>query len=1111
MTHRQKRLFMKITTHLSFLFVIIFTFKVQTVEAQEAVLTLAKGHTAPVSDASITSDNRYIVSGARDNSVKVWDRISQKEIASFAGEKGRGAYSFVAISPDGKYVFRGGSSEFSIGSFDTKKWVTTFSLNGFAKDIFVMPDSKKVYFRNDEGSKWSLMVVDLTTLKISKVATGKECRRGVICYAPNGSFLLYCPFGRSGGKEKFDIVKMYLETGKSETLLSPNITSYMDGIAVLEDGSKGFFWTESGQATVFNTQTGSTLADYSVGVHNKITFSPDATIFATREESKGGNIYFYDTKSSKKLFATTPKGHQIISNSNENILSGRFSNDGKYLVSTGEDAQVLVWSAETGAIDFSSKAKSQASGTPTALQFSPNQQYLIVDDWSNRLVFWDLTKGEPTHLLKDYRTKQLPSSFSISPDGRFIAGLDDNQHLSVFDAISRKKIKQSTEEIEEVFWLNTGKLLARIAGEKEQYVVFDSKTLANPLKITETQGFLSDKYAVSATQPKLALSHDAESQVKIFDLTDGTNIDISKDGGILKSMTFTPDGSKLLIVYNHSSKDKYYINVHDVKTGKKVNTTNILQNLEKTQISPNGRFLVGITGASESDIAVYDAATLKPLNTLKGHTDAINTLQFSSNNKLLVSGSKDNTTRLWQVETQKALATLVTFPETNDWAVVTADGRFDASDGAQTLMYFTKGKSVLPLSSLFESFYTPHLLARILKGEQLAPPAVDVNGLKSPPTVKFLMENSTRNLTVENDVPTYFFEKEVITLKVQADCPSDAVTEIRLFQNGKLVETTRNLVVEDDNTEGSKTMTKTFTVSLNQGQNAFRAIAINGQRTESNPEDIFVNYKPKTPSVSDDSKTDLSLHVVIIGINNYKNAKYNLNYALADAKSFKETLEKAAKPLFKSINTVLISDENATKEGISNAMNKVKTTAQSKDVFIFYYAGHGVLNEKKEFFLVPHDVTQLYGNDDALAQKGLSTNLLQRFSKEIKAQKQLFILDACQSAGALETLAAARGAAEEKAIAQLARATGTHWLTASGSEQFASEFAQLGHGTFTYVLLEALGGKADKGGDKKVTVKELDAYLQEVVPELTAKHKGTPQYPASYGFGNDFPIGVVKN
>lgn len=85
---------------------------------------------------------------------------------------------------------------------------------------------------------------------------------------------------------------------------------------------------------------------------------------------------------------------------------------------------------------------------------------------------------------------------------------------------------------------------------------------------------------------------------------------------------------------------------------------------------------------------------------------------------------------------------------------------------------------------------------------------------------------------------------------------------------------------------------------------------------------------------------------------------------------------------------------------------------------------------------MPHDVTQLYGNDGALAQKGLSASELRAFSQKIKAQKQLFILDACQSSGALGTVAA-RGAAEEKAIAQLARSTGTHWLTAAGSEQFA--------------------------------------------------------------------------
>jgi hypothetical protein len=42
-----------------------------------------------------------------------------------------------------------------------------------------------------------------------------------------------------------------------------------------------------------------------------------------------------------------------------------------------------------------------------------------------------------------------------------------------------------------------------------------------------------------------------------------------------------------------------------------------------------------------------------------------------------------------------------------------------------------------------------------------------------------------------------------------------------------------------------------------------------------------------------------------------------------------------------------------------------------------------------------------------------------------------------------------------------------------------------------------------------VTVNELKAWLESQVPEVTQKYKGSPQYPASYGYGQDFPVGVV--
>ncbi|HEY6952268.1 MAG TPA: caspase family protein, partial [Bacteroidota bacterium] len=188
--------------------------------------------------------------------------------------------------------------------------------------------------------------------------------------------------------------------------------------------------------------------------------------------------------------------------------------------------------------------------------------------------------------------------------------------------------------------------------------------------------------------------------------------------------------------------------------------------------------------------------------------------------------------------------------------------------------------------------------------------------------------------------------------------------------------------------------------------------------------------------------------------------------------------------------------------------------AKPQDAFVFYYAGHGVMSEgsasvPSDFFLVPTDVTQLYGDDAMLASKAISAAQLKTFCTAIRAQKQLVVLDACQSGGAIESFAT-RGASEERAIMQLARSAGTVVLASTSTEQFATEFSSLAHGVFTYALLQGLNGEADGGNprDGKITVKELEAYLNDRVPELTKKYRGTAQYPNSYARGQDFPLGV---
>ena len=164
---------------------------------------------------------------------------------------------------------------------------------------------------------------------------------------------------------------------------------------------------------------------------------------------------------------------------------------------------------------------------------------------------------------------------------------------------------------------------------------------------------------------------------------------------------------------------------------------------------------------------------------------------------------------------------------------------------------------------------------------------------------------------------------------------------------------------------------------------------------------------------------------------------------------------------------------------------------------------------KDDYFLVLSDIIRMYDGPDELAQQCISSRELNDILINIKAQKQLVVLDACQSGGATEMFAY-RGAAEEKAIAQLARSAGIVVLAATGINQYATEFAHLGHGVFTYALIEGLKGSADGGvRDQKITVLELRTWLDEFVPELTRKYSGEAQFPTGYSKGQDFPVKLI--
>jgi len=466
--------------------------------------------------------------------------------------------------------------------------------------------------------------------------------------------------------------------------------------------------------------------------------------------------------------------------------------------------------------------------------------------------------------------------------------------------------------------------------------------------------------------------------------------------------------------------------------------------------------------------------------------------------KYLFASQNSNVSRIYDADKNKVVGYFYTNGG-NEFCFVSKDGKVDGDINAINSVYWTSRKSdkKTSLERTLDKSFTPRLITQVINEKNFETKDFDIdNVINKLPSIELKTVNNEL-LDNKSQIATTL---KLSSVEIGITENLNEVTEVKLYQNSKLIKIQQN-------TGSSKYK---FDVSLTNSfgeENYFYAVASSNSGVDSEKLKFTIKYK----NGSKESKA--KLYIVTIGINQYRNPKYNLNYAQADADGVETAIKQLSTSLFQEIIPYNIRNDNAIKENIISALEDIKNKSNEQDVLIWYFAGHGVVAEVgsggTEFYIVPHDVTQLYGRSDVLLEKAISAMEIKDLALKINAQKQVFILDACQSAAALESIVK-RGAEEEKAIAQLARSTGTFWITSTGSDQFATEFEKLGHGVFTYSLLEGIKGDGDSNKDKKLTIRELTLYIENKVPDLSEQLKGKPQFPSAYSFGNDFPIVLYK-
>jgi WD40 repeat protein len=799
-----------------------------------------------------------------------------------------------------------------------------------------------------------------------------------------------------------------------------------------------------------------------------------------------------------------------------------YSADGAFLASSSYTNELIVWNSTGGIVKEFDKIRVPIN----ALAFSHDGKMLVALDVEGKGASYSIPAGSKLVDFTAHDNAVFSAAFSPSITGNYVVASagGSNNEIYLWNPISGLVIRKIKGKGSPIYHVAFG----------EDLELFMARQYSDIGRPKYSSSFNFNYLTVNRNPSRPPVPHSnpkdvIQTAVNIITLPKGKTIqtDQGLDGRILEFIVL-PDGNVVVA-------SDYSLKLFDKNGALLKEFIGHSGSVRSVAVSPDGQYLA--SGSEDQSVILWKisesgyAYSMRTIFDTKEFGDYFSSLPVDSLTREPSKKAWEDVMRWMRSNNQQRqlkeidaayrklgeilipFATLF-LAEDNEWVCWTPKGYFSCSSAGGQYFGWHINRGIEKLAEFynaeqyFEILYRPKELTRsIVQGKRIeeilsesGERVFDMGKLKRPSAALF-----NAYAVTDKGSPLHYQDGKFITqaksipLQVEVYDGGGGIKELNLYQNEKLI--LRDTLIRTKG-EGDKVV-RTYMVDMTNEENEFTVKVVNLYKVESKPDVFVIKYTGEAIATS-------SLYVLAVGINKYKNGAYNLNYAQSDAESFTSKLLENSKGIFKSIHKREIYDSDATRENILLGMRSMIASAKPEDVFVFYYAGHGTLNEDKEneYYIVPTDVTKLYGDPAQLEAKGISATEIKNHLAQIKAQKQLVLMDACHSGGAINSMRVRAAASDERAIVQLARASGVAWLASSGTKQFATEFDELKHGVFTYSLLEALEGKADANGDGKVTVNEIKLYMDERVPDLTQKYNGQSQFPTSYLTGNDFPVSI---
>lgn len=1056
--------------------------------SQSLETVIQKGHELAVLAVAASPDSSYIATASKDKSAKLWEVATGREVRSFLGHEA--SVSSLEFTRNGQYLVTG-SYDKTVRLWDvrTGKELTSITTGDIITDVAVDPLSRFFVHAGYGNSGYgdTAVVYDFKTYKpLAKlpVDPDKGLGSGVdIAISADGKWIAFGHDDRKASVYQVEGWKLVKEIREAEGSCGGCGTR----VAFSADNKSLFVVPQNGEAKKVNMTNFEVVLAYPESEEDLtgIAVNADGSRLARATEK---DIVIFDAATGATLASRTAAPHA-------EFHEIAFTNDGRNLLVACDNNTAFAWNYtdEKKTRPFTGFLNMRDRG---GLNYDPNMYWeshvakyvrfknsllithdgktLIKGKFGTKVKRWDIAAGKAVMEYTGHQKAVL--CYDLSADGRRLLTGGGDGKIMLWDLASGDSLTVIQSYREPIFdihfssdetkvatcsWDGSMKIHDLATGKMLTYFDLQSYSAYNILYPA------GDLYLVSARLDNSLQMWEIDTRKEVRNFVGHSDV--------ISSLRMTRD-LRILMSTSWDGTTRLW----DIGTGLMTKKFRSRGAVHAAIFSADEKQVY--TAGADRTIDVWDIASSKVVRTFQGHNAEITSLLFSPDNRMLISHSVDGVTKFWDLATGKEFFEHIHLGE-HDWMVKNPEGYFNATDDARKYIHFVNGLRTYSVDQFFNEFYRPDLLPRIFQNRGGTDERKGIQGKLNnspPPTVKVAA------------LPASAPGKAEVYVRITDN--GAGVENLRVLHNGKSVSLDPESL-KMPNTRGQSTTYKQL-IDLVGGNNTFTAVASNHDRIESDPHtvEIFSEHPSKSSTC----------HILAVGINHYKNGKLNLNYAKPDAESFARVLDEKSGQLFKDIRLYTLYDDDATRAGILANLEQLASKVAPEDVFIFYYAGHGSMVDDK-FYFIPTESLRLY-DASSLQKEAIEAGVLQEKLRYIKALKQLIVMDACQSGGSVELLAT-RGASEEKAIAQLSRSAGIHVMASAGSEQFATEFSELGHGLFTYVLIKALQGAADGAPkDGKVTIYELKSYIDDQVPEMTRQLKGKPQYPYTFSRGQDFPV-----